>query len=214
MALSIRREITHWIQDRPQVAKVVKRGLTAIGYDYVHWSRAVMYPHCFNLIRSLQPEHLDALEISAGDKFRELPFRSYTEANFPDFDVCHQRTESQYDLIIADQIFEHLLWPYRAAQNVYSMLKPGGYFLNATPFLVLVHEIPYDCTRWTETGMKYFLAEAGFPLENTQTFSWGNRSCVKAIFKPWPRRGWFGSLKNEPRYPVMVWALTQKPALM
>lgn len=91
------------------------------------------------------------------------------------------------------------------------MLKPGGYFLVTTPFLIKVHPVPHDCTRWTETGIKYFLHEGGFPMEDTVTGSWGNRACVKANFKRWARRGWFGSLKNEPDFPVSVWALARKP---
>jgi hypothetical protein len=62
--------------------------------------------------------------------------------------------------------------------------------------------------------MKYLLAEAGFPMEKIVTGSWGNRACVKAnlrSFPGWARRG-FGSLKNEPDYPVVVWALAQKLA--
>ena len=58
--------------------------------------------------------------------------------------------------------------------------------------------------------MKYFLAECGFDLERIQTASWGNRACIKANFNKWARRGWFGSLHNEPDFPVTVWALAQK----
>jgi SAM-dependent methyltransferase len=118
--------------------------------------------------------------------------------------------DHQFDLIIANQVFEYVLWPYKAARNVCQMLKPGGYFLMTTPFLIRVHAIPYDCTRWTETGIKYFLSECGFPLEEIKTGTWGNRACVKANFKRWARRGWFGSLKNEPNFPVSVWALAKK----
>lgn len=207
----MRRALIRELQKRPQLAAKTKRLLAAVGYDYQHWSRAAMYPQAFALIEELGPQQLDVLEISAGERFRKIPFRSYTEANYPDYDVCERPLDQKFDLIIADQVFEHLLWPYRAGRNVYEMLRPGGYFFNATPFLVLVHEIPYDCTRWTETGMRYFLAECGFPLETTRTYSWGNRACVKANFTPWARRGWFGSLKNERRYPVTVWALAQKP---
>ena len=62
-----------------------------------------------------------------------------------------------FDLIIAEQVFEHLKWPYRAAKNVYRMLRPGGSFLITTPFLVRCHEMPDDCTRWTDTELKNFL---------------------------------------------------------
>jgi hypothetical protein len=37
-----------------------------------------------------------------------------------------------------------------------------------------------------------------------------NRTCVKTIFNTWAPRGWFRLLKNEPHFPVRVWALTRK----
>ena len=135
--------------------------------------------------------------MSVGEHWQTLRFRSFTEANYPEFDICKDKVDGQFDVTIADQVFEHLLWPARAARNVHSMLKPGGRFVITTPFLIKVHPIPNDCTRWTETRMKYFLAECGFPLEQIETRSWENRACVRANFNRWARRGWFGSLKNE-----------------
>jgi hypothetical protein len=108
-------------------------------------------------------------------------------------------------------VFEHLLWPYRAGRNVHAMLAPGGNFLLSTPFLIRIHNNPTDCSRWTEVGMKYFLAECGFPLDGIQTWSWGNRSCVVGNFETFVRyRSRLHSLDNEPTYPVVVWALAQK----
>ena len=189
----------------------IKSGLEAVGYDHRHWTRPVMYQRCVELLRGLEPQRLDALEISAGKFFQTLGFRSYTEANYPAFDICQGTLDRQFDLVIADQVWEHLLWPYRATRNVHAMLRPGGHFLVTTPFLIRVHAIPHDCTRWTETGMRHFLAECGFPLDGIVTGSWGNRACVKANFTRWARRGWFGSLRNEPDFPVVVWALARKP---
>src|ERR1035437_7647633 len=163
----------------------IKRLLDSVGYDHRHWTRPVMYERCAALLQALHPSQLDALEISAGQYWQTLGFKSFTEANYPQFDICQHVLGSQYDVIIADQVFEHLLWPYRAARNVHSMLKPGGHFLVTTPFLIRVHAIPYDCTRWTETGIKHFLNECGFPMDGILTGSWGNRSCVKANFSKW-----------------------------
>jgi len=188
----------------------IKNILNLVGYDYRHWTRPVMYKRCTEMLDVIGVQDLDALEISAGQYWRTLNFKSFTEANYPEFDICSDVLDRQFDIIIADQVFEHLLWPWRAAKNVYSMLCPGGYFLITTPFLIKVHAIPNDCTRWTETGMKYFLAEAGFLLDEIKTDSWGNRSCVKANFSKWARKGWFGSLRNEPDFPVVVWALAKK----
>lgn len=188
----------------------IKKILDAVHYDYGHWARTVLYQECFKLVKELHPEGLDVLEISSGNIWQSFGFKSFTEANFPEFDVCSMTLPNQFDLVIADQVFEHLLWPYRAGKNVYEMTKPGGYFLITTPFLIKVHQVPVDCSRWTELGLKHFLAECGFPIEKIQTGSWGNRACVKANFNSWARRGWFKSLVNEPDFPVSVWAIAKK----
>lgn len=187
-----------------------KKLLNAVGYDHTHWTRPVMYSECLKLLEPLNIPSMDAMEISAGQFWQKAGFRSFSEKNFPEFDICKDVLDQQFDIIIADQVFEHLPWPYRAAKNVHAMVKPGGYFLITTPFMIRVHDIPIDCTRWTETGLKYFLAECGFPFDQIVTGSWGNRACVKANFKRWARRGWFGSLKNERNFPVSVWALARK----
>jgi len=191
----------------------IKRALNALGYDYTHWTRVVMYRECFAWLAELKPECLDAMEISSGHLWQSLGFRSFVGTAYPEFDICKDTLAQTFDVIIADQVFEHLLWPYRAAKNVYAMLKPGGYFMITVPFLIRVHNIPNDCTRWTEQGLRYFLAEAGFSAEETRTGSWGNRACAKANFRHWARRGWFGSLANEAAFPVAVWALARKPTL-
>jgi len=150
------------------------------------------------------------MEISGAD-WANTGFRSYVSTKYPDFDICAvERPEPNYDLIIAEQVFEHILWPYRAGRNVFGLLRPGGRFLVTTPFLLPVHDVPYDCSRWTPTGMKYFLAECGFPLDSVQTFSWGNQACVKANLMGWvPYSRWMHSLENSPKHAVVVWALSQ-----
>ncbi|MBE9046886.1 methyltransferase type 12 [Pleurocapsales cyanobacterium LEGE 10410] len=183
------------------------------GYDYGQWARTVMKQECFKLLAELEPAKLNALEIS-GQQWEKLGFRSYTQMHYPEFDICKERLPQTFNVIIADQVFEHLLWPYRAGKNVYDMLEPGGYFLITTPFLIRIHNVPVDCSRWTETGMKHLLAECGFPLDLIKTSSWGNRKCVEANLKTWPKRwtqyGWYKPLHNESKYPIVVWALAQK----
>jgi hypothetical protein len=95
-------------------------------------------------------------------------------------------------------------------RNVYAMTRPDGHFLITVPFLLKVHGEPVDCTRWTEVGLKHLLAEGGFPLDQIKTGSWGNRRCVKASFRLWPYHYWWRSLKNEPDFPVVTWALARR----
>jgi SAM-dependent methyltransferase len=177
-----------------------------------HWMRVVMNQETKRLIDSLNPGSLKVLEISG--RYWDQPnlFREYPGVYFPEFDICSQTLAEKFDLIIAEQVFEHLLWPFRAAKNVHAMLRPGGYFLITTPFSVRIHNAPTDCSRWSEVGIKYFLADCGFPLEEIQTGSWGNRACVRAHLKDWwyIYQSWRHSLENEPDYPLSVWALARK----
>lgn|SRR5262245_28912658 len=186
---------------------------SATRYSSEHWARVVIYRELFAEAQNLAPGSLVALEISPGGSaspWRQLGFAEYVAVDYPQSDICKDRLERQFDVIIADQVFEHLLWPYRAARNIHIMLKPGGHFINTTPFLLRVRGDPVDCSRWTELGMKYLLAEAGFDLKNIRTGSWGNLACVRANFKNWASFGWGKSLRNEPAYPVVVWAIAHK----
>jgi SAM-dependent methyltransferase len=202
------------IRSHPQIKRRLTVALETIGYDTVDWVRVVMYRDSFRFLRELGPEKLEVLEISGGVQWRrEFGFKSYTTTEYPDFDICAETLPRKFDIVIADQVFEHLPWPFRAARNIYEMVNPGGYFIIATPFLLRVHNSPIDCTRWTETGLSHLLQEAGFTADLIQTASWGNRSCVRANFNKWPKRGFSGSLKNEPDFPVMVWAFAQKARL-
>jgi hypothetical protein len=188
----------------------VYRSLKLLRPAEVHWARVVMNHETQDMINRLSPGNLETLEIS-GSGWKNIPFKGYKSVYYPDFDICERSLDERFDLIIAEQVFEHLKWPYRAGKNVYKMLNPGGYFLATIPFLLRIHPSPEDCSRWTETGMKYFLAECGFSIERIHTGSWGNRACVKANFYHWEKyRPWFHSLKNEPDCPVVVWALAQK----
>jgi SAM-dependent methyltransferase len=181
----------------------------------IHLDRLVLNDEVRKLVDQLPVGELDALEIS-GTAWQSAGFRTYESQQYPEYDICEGPLPRQFDLIIADQVFEHLLWPYRAACNVHQMLRPGGHFLLATPFLQKVHECPHDCTRWTETGLKHLLAECGFPIEMIVTGSWGNRMAAKANLNPkkFPTYSplLHRNLTNDPQFPVQVWALAIKSA--
>lgn len=189
--------------------------LAALGYDMTSWSRVVYYRECFDFLRGIKPETLDALEISGGDNWRSvIPFRSFTEAHYPDYDVCSGPLPGgkQFDVVIADQVWPHVLWPYRATRNVLEMLRPGGTFVCTVSFLIQRNNF-CDCTRWTDTGLKHLMIEAGFPEDGILlSGSWGNRDAAIASLKRLGvKRGWFGSLENDPRYPLSSWVVARKP---
>jgi len=179
----------------------------------VHWCRIVMNREIEKFIRSLDCCHIDALEISGTGSQGRHNFRSYRTVQYPDYDVCQgPLAGEQFDLAIAEQVFEHVLRPDRAAANIYQMLRPGGIVVVSTPFLLKVHGAPSDLYRWTEEGMRQLLETAGFTV--TATASWGNRGCLFADMTP--GLDWtvydplLHSLDNEPQFPIVVWAFAEK----
>jgi hypothetical protein len=206
--------IARGLRRLPGGSKLVSLAKKALGDGYPpdnQWLRTVMNRETRKLVNALSPGNLEVLEISGDTWNIKGYFKEYMSVCYPEYDVCERALERSFDLIIAEQVFEHLLWPYRAAKHIHQMLRPGRHVLLTVPFMLRIHGRLHDCTRWSETGLKYFLAECGFSLDRIHTQSWGNRACVKANFGKWQvYQPWRHSLANEPKFPVMVWALEQK----
>jgi hypothetical protein len=193
------------------IKSLARKAADLVGYDTTHVTRTVAYAAVEQRLGAMPCDRLDTLEISAGWKWRNVPWGSYSEMNWPEHDICKDVLDRRFDVIIADNVWEHLLYPYRAARHVLEMLKPGGMFINVTPFLIKHHPIPIDCTRWTKLGMEHFLIDAGFDPDRIETGSWGNAGAVKENFYRWSRTGWRRRLPNDPDFPVTVWAFAHKP---
>jgi len=189
--------------------RLKRKILASLGHDDMQWVRKTQVDAWRSFLRGLPASGRDALEISPGGQtiWRDIGFRSYTEVQFPDFDITRDRLPRSFDVIIADQVFEHLRDPYRAVRNLRTMLKDEGVFLIATPFLIKIHAYPHDFTRWTSDGLREFLADAGFDAE---IHAWGNRKAVIANLKRWVPYGWGRDLRNQPDFPVNIWAYARK----
>ena len=79
------------------------------------------------IIDALGPSGLQVLEISGSYRNRPGLFKSDISRDYPAYDICDRPLDDTFDSIIAEQVFEHRLWPYRAARNVHRMLRPGSF---------------------------------------------------------------------------------------
>ena len=148
------------ISKNRKLVKKLKSLLKFFNYNPEHWIRFTTQATCKKLLedKCINLNNYNVLEISGGEYWREnLSFKNYKSLNYPEFDICLNKTEDKFDLIIADNIWEHLKFPYRATKNIYEMLNENGFFLIIVPFLVRVHEVPIDCSRWTKYGLMHFL---------------------------------------------------------
>jgi SAM-dependent methyltransferase len=177
------------------------------------WQRVVLNRVVDRHIAALGPAGLTAVEIS-GDAQAGKPWRRFTSLNYPDFDLCAPLGDREtYDVVICEQVLEHVADPWTAAENLRALCSPGGHVIVSTPFLIRVHELPEygmpDHWRFTPRGLRVLLQSTGLTVDTVG--SWGNRSCVAGNLDHWPAyRRWL-SLRNEPDIPVQVWAFATNP---
>jgi SAM-dependent methyltransferase len=174
------------------------------------WQRVVLNQVVRERLISLSPATCDAAEI--GDARADLDWRSFTSLDFPAFDVCAPRgDEGTYDVVICEQVIEHVIDPFLAVRNLRALTRPGGYVIVSTPFLIRVHELPAygmrDYWRFTPNGMRQLLESAGLTVE--EIGSWGNRRVVVGNFDRWPSFRRWHPLGNEPDLPVQVWGIAR-----
>src|SRR5918994_4538605 len=82
-----------------------------------------------------------AAEIS-GESHADKPWREYTSLMYPDFDLCAPiEDRGRFDVVICEQVLEHVDDPWGAAANLRELAVPGGHVIVSTPFLIKVHEL-------------------------------------------------------------------------
>lgn len=179
-----------------------------------HWQRVAMNRAVDRHIASLEPATRTAAEIS-GETHAHRPWKSYASLNYPEFDLCADLdTDREFDVVICEQVLEHVEDPCAAAANLRGLCAPGGTVIVSTPFLVKVHELPeyamHDYWRFTPRGLRTLLERAGLEVEAVR--GWGNRACVLGNLGRWSAYRRWHSLRNEPDVPVQVWAFARNPS--
>jgi SAM-dependent methyltransferase len=185
----------------------------------VSLNRVVMGPASRRMIQNLIPQQLDVAEISG--KWGEMfDFKSYEQFRYPEYDICAAPVMDKqldrprkFDLILANQVWEHLDRPYAATKNIRRMLKKGGHFWVAVPFFVPFHAAPMDNSRWSARGLKNLLVECGFDEGEVQSSQWGNRhAALRNMEEKWPPEydEATDDISNDPDMPICAWALARK----
>lgn len=180
----------------------------------VSLNRIVMQRTSRGWLRGLNPEKLDAAEIS-GAWGEGLGFRSFARFDYPDHDPCRapfaddQGRVRKFDVILANQVWEHIDRPHAATRNVWRMLRKGGWFWLAVPFFIPYHAVPVDCSRWTARGLHNLLVEAGFDAGSIRAAQWGNRAAAaRNLEQPWPPEARpEDDMTNDPDFPIVAWAM-------
>jgi len=174
------------------------------------WLREAMNRDLDRFFATLPPSTTDVIEVS-GDLRGNLAWKSYESLTYPEFDICVPSVApAGADLVICEQVLEHVRDPYLAVRNLVRLVRPQGLVLVSTPFLVRIHAHPEDHWRFTPSGMRLLLEAGG--LEVVWVRSWGNRRCVNANLRKWAAYRPWRSLGNDKDVPMVVWALARRPS--
>ena len=77
-------------------------------------------------------------------------------------------TDGCADVIILSNVLEHIPYPLELLKECSRILKKGGVCIGTTPFLLQVHQSPYDFNRYTNYQLEHLLADCGFSTRDIQ----------------------------------------------
>lgn len=70
--------------------------------------------------------------------------------------------DESVDVLISNQVLEHVISPEQSVSEFYRILKPGGLFIGSVPHVSPIHLEPYDYRRYTEYGILQLFDSTGF----------------------------------------------------
>ena len=73
-------------------------------------------------------------------------------------------SDATADTVLCTAVLEHLERPEDAIQEMYRILKLGGYVILTAPLFWHLHEEPRDFYRYTRYGLEYLFTRAGFQI--------------------------------------------------
>ena len=150
--------------------------------------------------------------------FRQRGFE-IVETHFPDADWHNLPfADSSFDVVLSDQVLEHIADPFRCAAEARRVLRPGGLQIHTTCFINPIHDAPGDNFRFTPDGLRLVFAREQEILAG----GWGNAFvplmwlAPRVAFRPVPvaRRNplsWLAAW-NQARWPIVTWYVGRTPS--
>lgn len=114
---------------------------------------------------------LDIKEANDNFKYNEHDVTYYDGENFP-------YRDNTFDLLFHSEVMEHVPDTTYFINECYRVLKKGGGLLFTVPFQARYHYIPFDYYRFTPSGIRKLLGDAGY--KEIEIVPRGTDICVAA----------------------------------
>ena len=135
---------------------------------------------------------------------------------YPDVDLCNLPIlDSLYDMVVSDQVLEHVRDPITAVAESVRVTRPGGLIVHTTCCVNPIHGRP-DHWRFTPSGLEMLVPDG---VNLVEVAGWGNPLvwlvvALGARFVPVPHAKWHPlhwlATWNHPDWPVVVWLVMEK----
>jgi len=142
-----------------------------------------------------------------------------TEVDYPEVDMQKLPFEERrFDVVISDQVIEHLEDPKEAIKESYRVLNNGAIAIHSSCFINYIHRCPKDFWRFSPDALRYLCQDFS---EILYCEGWGNRVAILLCFLgerfrfmripeiKWSIRRLIATY-NEEGYPIVTWVVAKK----
>ncbi len=124
-----------------------------------------------NLLQECRPDAF-ILNIGAGETRLDPRVKTLEIEAAPGIDYVGSVTmlpigDEEVDLVISQEVLEHVDDPFRAIGEIHRVLKKGGKVYLQLPFIIGYHPCPNDYWRFTDQGIFELACQAGFNVTAT-----------------------------------------------
>ena len=128
-------------------------------------------------------ENLKVLNIGSGGSIQAI-IESSLQGSIVNIDIDPSRKpdivmdvtslefdNNSFDLVIMMEVLEHVKEPKKALSEISRVLSHDGRLIMSTPFILGIHDEPYDYYRFTKYGLKYLLSDFKIKIQETNDFA-------------------------------------------
>lgn len=117
------------------------------------------------LILDVGAGHGDFAQIFAGRNYLAVDVVPYPEVDLAcDIGKCIPFKENTFDMLVLMNVLEHVYHFHELLDALYYLLKPGGSLVIAVPFMIKVHQTPFDFQRYTHYSLEQMARQHGFEI--------------------------------------------------
>ncbi len=124
--------------------------------------------HLSSLPKDLKLIDLGAGALQFGSIFKQFNYTGVDFENYPDVSIVTDLTKrlpienNSADIVTLSNTLEHIPYPLHVLEECHRILRKGGMVVATTPFLIPVHQAPFDFNRYTHFQLRKLLEDAGF----------------------------------------------------